>query len=299
MGSERRARLPHRVWRARTAYLFLVPFAAFYAAFSLWPIILSIKTSFYRVGPRDEFYIGLDNYKRMLDDSVFATALKNTLLLALGVVPFIIVTSLVVAVIAVQFSARYQSFVRMAFYLPAVASSVVLSLVWLWILNPIYGLLNYLIGQVGVEPKAWLGDESTALVAVMLVLFSFSLGPPVILFIAGINAIPPELYEAARIDGAGSWREFWHITMPLIRPTTTFVFVVTTIGTFQTFSIIQILTAGGPANSTQTIVYQIYQTGFVRGDFGYAAALSTALLLISYAFAIVQIRLIARENVEY
>lgn len=299
MENQRRARLLHRVWKARTAYLFLVPFAAFYAAFSLWPIILSIKTSLYRVGPLNQTFIGLDNYRRMFDDTVFATALKNTLLLALGVVPFIIVTSLFVAVIAVQFSARYQSFVRMAFYLPAVASSVVLSLVWLWILNPIYGLLNFVIGQVGIGPKEWLGNESTALVSVMLVLFSFSLGPPVILFIAGINAIPPDLYEAARIDGAGSWREFWHITLPLIRPTTTFVFVVTTIGTFQTFSIIQILTSGGPANATQTIVYQIYQTGFTRGDFGYAAALSTALLVISYAFAIVQIRLITRDEVEY
>jgi multiple sugar transport system permease protein len=172
---------------------------------------------------------------------------------------------------------------------------VVLTIVWKWILNPVYGLLNYILGLLGVAPIVWLGTTEWALIAVIIVVTSFSLGAPIILFMAGLNSIPNELYEAARIDGASAWQEFRHISLPLLRPTSAFVLFVTTIGTFQVFVVIQLLTKGGPANATQTIVYRIWETAFTLSDFGYAAAMSVFLLSIALVIAVVQMRLVSRE----
>ena len=285
----------HRAARARAAYLFVLPAYTTFAIFTLWPLLQSVLTSFQRVGIQRRDWIGIGNYERMLADEVFWRALVNTLLLSALIVPLVMICGLGIAVVAVRLSRRWQSLLRSAFYLPAVASAVVLSLVWLWILNPIYGLLNYLLGLVGFAPIAWLGQSETALLGILLVVFSFSLGGPVILFIAGLNSVPQELYEAARIDGASGWQEFSNIALPLIRPTSAFVMITTTIGTFQVFTVIQIMTRGGPANATQTIVYRIYEKAFLVSDFGYASALSVLLLGVAYAVALVQMRVVGRE----
>jgi multiple sugar transport system permease protein len=182
----------------------------------------------------------------------------------------------------------------MAFYLPAVASAVVISLIWLWILDPTAGLLNWVISIVGISPVAWLGETNTALVSILLVVFSFSLGTPIILFIAGLNAIPRDLYEAASIDGASTLQEFRHISIPLLRPATALIIVTTTIGTFHVFTVISILTRGGPVDATQTLVYYIWVRAFTLGDFGSAAALSVVLLAVTTLIVIVEFRFVNR-----
>ena len=274
---------------------FLVPLYVFFAAFTLLPLIVNVITSFQKVGPGTRRFVGFDNYERMLGDPTFWKAMENTLVLTLLLVPLVMATGLAIAAVATQLAMRWQSFFRLAFYLPAVASAVVLSLIWLWLLNPSFGLLNYVLGLVGLGPVEWLGQTETALLSVLMVVFSFSMGAPVILFIAGLNAVPTELYEAARIDGASPIQEFFRISLPLLRPTFAFVLITTTIGTFQVFAVIQILTRGGPANATQTIVYRIYEKAFVSFDFGQAASLSVVLLLIALVVAYVQMRIIGRS----
>lgn len=283
------------VWRARSSLGFLVPLYVFFAAFTLLPLVVNIVTSFQKVGAGTRSFVGFGNYERMLGDPVFWKAMENTLVLTLLLVPLIMATGLAIAAVATQLAMRWQSFFRLAFYLPAVASAVVLSLIWLWLLNPSFGLLNYVLGLVGVGPVEWLGQTETALLSVLMVVFSFSMGAPVILFIAGLNAVPTELYEAARIDGASPVQEFFRISLPLLRPTIAFVLITTTIGTFQVFAVIQILTRGGPANATQTLVYRIYEKAFVSFDFGQAASLSVVLLLIALVTAYVQMRVIGRS----
>lgn len=290
-----RGRLLRRIWRSRASYLLLLPFYAPFSLFVLGPVLANFSNSLQHIRPNQNVWVGLANYSKLLDDPVFWKALSNTMALTAGLVPLILAISLGIAAVASDMSRRWRSYYRMAFYLPVVASAVVLSLIWLWILNPIYGLLNFLIGLVGISPVTWLGSTETALGSVLLVLLSFSLGGPVVLFMAGIDGIPGEIFEAAQIDGASRRQQFSRITVPLLRPTIAFVLIVATIGTFQVFTVVQILTNGGPANATQTLVFSIYQTAFSYLDLGYAAAMSVVLLGLSFVIAVIQMRLVVRE----
>ena len=287
--------LARQIWRARWSYLFLLPFYSFFTLFFLVPLFQNIIYSLQKVGIRSSTWIGLENYERLLGDDTFFKAVANTVVLVAALVPIVMVLGIGIAAIARPLSVRWQAYFRLAFYLPVVASAVVLTIVWKWILNPVYGLLNYILSLVGIEPIVWLGTTEWALPAVLIVVASFSIGTPIILFMAGLNAIPAELYEAAKIDGATPWQEFRHISLPLLRPTSAFVLIVTTIGTFQVFSVIQLLTKGGPANATQTIVYRIWETAFTLSDFGMAAAMSVVLLAIAFVIAIVQLRVVNRD----
>jgi multiple sugar transport system permease protein len=291
----RARRLLREVWRNRWSYIFLLPFYSFFTLFFLIPLFQNITSSLHKVGIRSSTFVGLENFQRLAGDATFAKAVFNTVVLVAALVPIVMVVGIGIAAIARPLSARWQSYFRLAFYLPVVASAVVLTVIWKWILNPIYGLLNYVLGLAGIEPIVWLGSTEWALIAVLIVVASFSIGTPIILFMAGLNAIPNELYEAAKIDGASPWQEFRHISLPLLRPTTAFVLIVTTIGTFQVFVVIQLLTRGGPANATQTIVYRIWETAFTLSDFGYAAAMSVVLLGIAFVIALVQMRLVSRD----
>lgn len=286
------------VYEARWAYFFVLPAYVFFLWFTLVPLYEGLKLSLYRVSLRGLTWAGLENFRRLLDDQAFLLALRNTLIFTLVVVPVIVVVSLALALAIFPMGKRAQSFYRMAFYMPAVASSVVLSMVWLWIYNPSYGLLNYLIGLVGFPPVAWLGSTKWALPALAFVVITWTIGQPIILFLAALGSIPTDLFEAAHIDGANGWQTFWHITLPLLRPTALFVVITQTIGVFQVFVVVQMLTRGGPAHATQTIVYRIYETAFQFFDFGYAAAMSVVLLVIVSIIAVFQFRLLGRD-VEY
>ena len=287
---------PTRHGRRRIApYVLLLPFYALFATFTLWPLLQNILISFQRVDLTRYTWIGLKNYQVLFADPVFLTAVRNTVVLSAGLVPLTVVLSLAIAVVATALPRGPRNFYRIAFYLPAVASATVISIVFLWILNPIYGLLNYAIGLVGIPPVAWLGNTDTALFSIMLVVLTFSVGVPVILFMAGLDAIPRDLYEAARIDGAGARQAFRSITLPLLRPTLAFVLITSTIASFQVFTVVQLLTQGGPANATQTVVYGIYQTAFVDLNFGGAAAASVLLMMFGLGIALIQMRVVNRD----
>ncbi len=284
----------HRIWRARWAYIFMAPFLLPFVVFVLWPIIAAILSSFQRVGYISRTWVGLANYAAVLTDNISLQAFWNTGVLVVWVVPLETILSLAIAVVVVRLSRRWQSYFRVAFYVPVVASSVILSLIWLWLLNPVYGLFDQFLGIFGVAHVDWLGQVNTALYAVMFVLLSTSLGIPIIVFIAGLNAVPREVLEAAKIDGATWPNELRYVSLPLMRPVIGFILVVTTIGTSQVFAVVELLTKGGPASSTETVVYQIWERAFALNDLGFASALSVLLLLITLVAAVVQVRTLGR-----
>jgi multiple sugar transport system permease protein len=287
--------LIRRIVRARHAYLFLAPFLFFFLAFTILPILLTVVISFQDVGIRTTTWVGLDNYADLADDAVFWRAVVNSIVVTAVVVPVATIVSLAIAAIAVTLPMRWQSLARGGFYLPAIASALVLTMVWLWILHPVHGILNWVISPLGIGPIEWLGRSNTALASVMLVVLSFSLGQPVILFIAALNGIPREIYEAARLDGATAFREFVRISVPLVRPVLALVVIILTLGTFQIFVIVKVMTLGGPANATQSLVFRIWQLAFTRGDFGAAAAIAVVLLVIGLGIAIFQMRFISTD----
>lgn len=287
-----------RLYDARWAYFFIFPAYIFFIIFTLYPLIKGLSYSFYDVGLASTEWVGLDHFRKMFDSSVFTIALRNTFLIVLGVVPAVIFLSILISVVVFPLTNKIQTFFRVAFYLPTVASGVVLSMVWIWMLNPSYGLINHVLSWVNLGPVEWLGQPGMALISVMVVTLTFILGQPVILYLAGLGGIPTDLYEAAMIDGANAWRRFWKITLPLLKPTTLFVAVTQTMGVFQVFVVIMLLTNGGPANGTQTIVFRMYQTAFSQWDFGYASALGMVLIFIVTIITLLIYRLFG-QDVEY
>ena len=210
--------LPRRLWAARWAYLFLLPAMIPFALFILWPMFEGLRLSFYDAQLVSRKWIGLGNFFALAQDHAFRKAVLNTIYFVLGVVPLTVAISLFLAVIVSPLRLMVQSFFRMAFYLPVVAAGVVLSIVWLYIYNPTYGLLNYLLTVFNLPPVQWLGTTETALPSLAMVVVSWTIGQPLIIFLAGLAGIPQDLYDAASIDGAGAWNKFWYVTMPLMRP---------------------------------------------------------------------------------
>lgn len=252
---------------------------------------------------------GLENYRELFSDRVFWKALRNTFFFAAGVVPANLVISLFLAVLIFPLSKKAQTFFKAAFYLPAVASLVVVSLIWRWLYDPAYGLLNYILETLGLPPLKFLASSTTALPSIMAMVVMVSIGASLILLLAAMNGIPKELYETALLDGANAWQKFWHVTLPLIRPTILFLVVVGTIDAFREFTTIYVMTSagpgtgsggagGGPNYATTTMVFYIFRLGFRLSKFGVASALATVMFVIIFFVAFIQFRIL-RSEIEY
>ncbi|MFZ5917361.1 MAG: carbohydrate ABC transporter permease [Chloroflexota bacterium] len=287
--------LIRRIIDQRWAYFFILPAYIPFLIFTVYPLIDGMRLSVYDADLKGQTFIGLENFRQLFQDEAFLRGFQNTVFFVAGVVPLALFLSLFIAVMIFPLRKSVQSFFRMSFYLPVVASGVILSMVWLWIYSPTFGLLNYILMSFGLPRVEWLGSMSTALPSLALVVLTWILGQPVILFVASLGNIPTELLEAAQIDGANSWQRFWKVTFPLLLPTTLYVLVTQTIGVFQVFVVVLLMTKGGPAYATMTIVYDIYQTAFDFYHFGYAAAMGVVLLLIVGAIAVIQYRFLGRE----
>lgn len=285
-----------RLYEGRWGFFFAAPAILLFCVFILFPLVQGLTLSFFDASLSPERkYVGLANFQRLAADPAFLQALKNTGALVLGVAPLSTILGLSIALVVFPLSQRAQSFFRLAFYLPGVASGVVLALVWLWIYQPTYGLLNHVLGMFGGPRIAWLGSAEWALPSLGLVVLTWILGQPVLLLLAGLGGISSELMEAAHLDGAGPVARLWRITLPLLRPTLLFVLVTQTIAVMQTVVVVIVMTHGGPANATQTLVYRIYETAFDFYQFGYASAMGTVLFLFAGAITLVQFRLLGRE----
>lgn len=280
-----------------TGYALLVPALLVLGVFTLVPIGFSLWLSVYRwdmMSPNRRF-LGLDNFRRLLDDPAFFNALGNNLFYTAGTVLPSTIIALALALV-VNRNLRGRAWFRSAFFAPVVTSTVALSLVWTWIYHPEIGQLNAALGLVGVAPVRWLRDPDTALAAIVAMSVWKSIGYDMVLFLAGLQQIPGTLYEAARVDGAGTWRLHRDITVPMLRPTIFFVLIISTIDAMQVFTQIDVMTQGGPARSTETLVYYLYHRAFQTYEMGYASAIAWALFVIIVGLSLVQSRLLAPDR---
>ncbi len=275
----------------KVGYLLLLPFYVFYFFFILVPVIAALFLSFTNY----DFYktmnwVGLKNYINIFGDDVFVKSVWNTLRYGiLTIIPQMVI-GLAVA-IALNGNIAFKKFSRSAFYIPFIFSMVAVSMIWMWIYDPSYGFLNKLLVSLGLAPKQWLFDARYALNAITVMSVWKVIGYNMVVYLAGLQSIPGYLYEAALVDGAGAWKRFVKITFPMLSPTTFFLFVTACINTFKVFEQVNVMTNGGPMDSTTTIVHQIYNKAFIEFKMGYASSMSIVMLII--------IALITLANMKY
>jgi multiple sugar transport system permease protein len=280
-------------------YFFILPAFLMFLIFSLYPILDSVRLSFEHFSLRGgREWVGFQNYSELLQEDDFRTAVKNTFLYALGIVPVGVVISLILASLIYRLPNAAQVFFKSAYYLPVVTSGVVLSMIWIYLYDPAFGLLNFMLGKVGIDPVLWLSNPKTSLPSLVMMFHASHWGGAIILLTASMGGIPKDLYEAARLDGASYIRQQTSITVPLLKPAITYVAITGTIASLQIFTEIFLMTNGGPNFKTTNMVFLIYQEGFVSFDFGRASAIAVMLLVITIVFAIAQFRVL-RSNVEY
>jgi multiple sugar transport system permease protein len=282
-----------------SGYVFMTPTIVIVGMFVLLPIIYAIFLAFHKVNLLGEVsfrFIGMDNFTRMADDTRAWIALRNTFKFVLIVVPLQTLLAVILASV-LNAKIRFKNFFRVAYYIPTVTSSAVLVLIFMWIYNN-NGLLNYMLGKVGLPTYNWLGDPSVALFGIMIMNIWSTAPLFMVIYLAALQDIPDALYEAAEIDGAGTFRKFVNITLPLLKPITFYVVVMGIIGTFQLFDQSYIFSAGsgGPNNSTLSIVLLIYQYAFKNLDMGYAAALAFMLALVIMIVTLIQRRIFREEK---
>lgn len=268
-----------------SAYGFLLPSLIFFVGFVIIPMLICIYYSFtdYQMG-RDTVthFVGLSNYVKMFTtDPVFLRALKNTLVIVIVSVPTVCAFSIWVSSVIYKLSDAGKSLFRVIFYLPVVTGSVAVTVVWKWMYNNYYGIFNYLGKTMGLIEKNinWLGDEKWALWCIILILFTTSVGQPIVLYVSALSNVDASIVEAAKVDGANDMQVFWKIKWPSIKPTTLYILIITTINSFQCFALIQLLTSGGPNHSTDTVMYYIYYTAFKLYDYGYGNAMGVVLAI--------------------
>lgn len=277
-------------------YLFLAPFMTAFAVFWTWPIVYSLYLSFINTRQRPWTFDPLFNWSRLLQDSAFWNALGNTMTILVVQVPIMLALAVALAMAFDSDLLRVKGFYRFAFFAPLVLGAVPYSAVFRLIFNADFGVLNYGLATVGLPTVRWLFESTPALVTIMIALTWRWTGYNAIILLSGLQSIPRALYEAARIDGAGAWSQFWHITLPLLRPVLLFTFVLSTIGTLQLFTEPFLITNTGPGGATETLVTYLYKQGFRNFNFGYASAIAYTVALIAAAFSIVQIRLVGGRN---
>jgi multiple sugar transport system permease protein len=275
----------------RAGWGFLAVPLVLFVVFVLLPVGIAVVislTDYAVVG--ETSWVGGENYTRIWRDPFFWTALSNTARYTLMYVPLGLVVALGAALLLHR-SSRATSLFRTLFYIPVVSSTVATATIWYWLLNPTKGLLNVALGWFGIDGPAWLYDSRWAMTAIVLMSVWAGFGTNMIIFLGGLQGIPRDLYEAARLDGANAWQQLWHVTVPQLARTTFLVTTLLIIAAFQVFDQAYVLTEGGPGNSTVTMVYYIYNKGFGALEMGYASALSFVLFLIILVFSLVNARL--------
>jgi multiple sugar transport system permease protein len=281
---------------------FALPFVLIFTVFMAGPIVASLLLSFTDFGladlrnPLGTDLVGLQNYVDLLTDGKFITAILNTAYFVVVGVPLTLVLGLAVAMALDRGINRLRTLFRVGFYLPVVTSIVAIAVVWRYVLNPDQGLANLLLGSIGIEGPHWLGDPALAMPSIIAMAVWRNLGFSMVIFLAGLQTIPAQLYEAAAIDGASRWQAFRHVTLPMLRPTILFISVITTIGYLQLFEEPFVMTEGGPLDRTLSIAQYMYQQGFQFFHQGYAAAIAWILFLLVGLVALIQFRVLRTET---
>lgn len=274
------------------AYLYLLPALVILVIFNIYPIYKSFAMSFYTDYNFFQNIVnayGFDNFVKIFNDPNFYLAVRNTFIFVIGVVPVSIVLSLAIALLLNQIK-WLSSFFRTVYFLPFVTSTVAISLVWSWIYHTRFGLMNYFLSFLGIDPIAWLTDPKYAMLAVVIMAIRKSLGFNIILFLVGLNNIDKTYYQVAEVDGAREWQRFTNITIPLLSPTTFLITVVGTINSFKVFDEVYAMFQGrpGPAKSTLTVVYYLYEKFYTEYQYGIAAAAGVVLFVIILIITLIQ-----------
>jgi multiple sugar transport system permease protein len=282
-------RLSYRRKEEIAGYLFILPWIVGFLVFQLGAMLTALAMSFLKadfLSPAR--FVGLRNFESLLDDGTFWIALQNTVLYALGRMPFVLALGLSIALLLNRERWGVRG-LRTLYFLPSVTSGVAVALLWIWILNPDYGLLNAGLGAVGIGGPKWLYSEEWALPALGLVSL-WGVGSSMLIYLAGLRSVPTELYEAASLDGAGPIRRFFAVTLPMLTPTLFYTLVTGIIASYQVFLNAYILTGGGPNNATLTMVLYVYRKAFQEFNMGYASAVAWVLFLIILVFTLLVFR---------
>ena len=281
-----------------SAYLFLAPSLLQLFVLLLFPVVFSFYLSFHEwnILEPEKAFVGLDNYTRLLHDSRARQAIFNTIYYTVVSVPLTLFCGLLVALL-LNNHIRGRGIFRAMYYLPGITSAVAVAIVWKWIFNGDFGLINYYLIRGGLtsQPIRWLTDPILAMPSVIIVSVWSGLGGCMIIYLAGLQAIPDELYDAAKVDGAGPIRRLFSITIPLLAPSTFFLLITSIIGAFQQFGLPYLLTAGGPVGRTTTIAYYLYTSAFKNFEMGYAAAMSYVLFAMIFVFTLLHMRFAYRD----
>ena len=272
------------------ALVMLAPNILLFAVFMLFPIIWTFAMSLTRydiISPMK--FTGLDNFISIFQDEVALECLRNTLVFTVITVPAGIVVSLFLAIL-LDSDIHLKRIYRAAFFLPSITSWVAIAVVWQWLYNPEFGLINYFLSFLGVPPIQWLTTSRLSLISVCIVSIWRGAGYGMLIFLAGLQGISTVYYEASELDGASRWQQIFRITIPLLTPTTFFVFVTSVIGSFQTFDIVNLMTKGGPGRSSSLLAHYLYQNAFKYMKMGYASALAYLLFFVIMTITIINMR---------
>ncbi|MBN1315838.1 MAG: sugar ABC transporter permease [Anaerolineales bacterium] len=288
------------------AWIFLAPALVFFVTVLMYPTLRAFYISLFRwpLGAEVKTFVGIENYAALPHDALFLKSIKNTFLFAAGFIAPEIVLSMGLAILLNRKTTRLRGLFRLAFFIPVVSSSVAISFVWKWLFEPSQGLINYLLGFFQISPLPWLMHPKTALLSVIIVTIWQTMGFDVVIFSAGLQTIPNDFYDAAKVDGANAWQQILRITLPLLSPTTVLVITMDIIWALQVFTTVYLMTGGGtsppggPLNSTRTMVLHIYQVAFRSLRLGEGAAVSVVLFFIILIVTIIQMRL-SRKSFEY
>ncbi len=279
-----------------TPYLFLIPALIFMGIFLFYPIVDVFRLSFTNYNMIQEAtYVGTQNYENLFNDPLFWKTLKNSFIYLVGVVPLLVILPIFIAIL-VNRKLKGIKWFRAAYYIPVVTSMVVVGIMWKWLYRG-NGLLNYLLQTIGLinEPVSWLTSTDFALYSVMAVTIWKGLGYYMVIYLAGLQSIPQNLYEVAQIDGANWWQKHLHITIPLLKPSILLVTILSSIAAMKVFTEVYVMTKGGPINSSKTLVFYIYEKAFENLNLGYAAAMGFVLFVIIFILSFINFKVLGQE----
>ena len=281
-----------------TAYSFLTPALILMGLFLILPAVMAIYyafTDYYLLTPGEKAFVGLENFIQLFSDPIFLQSMKNIGIFVLCVIPIQVGAALGLALL-INKNRKGNLFFKIAYFAPVVLSLVVISVLWLYLLNPSEGLINILLAKVGIEPQPFLTSPDQALYTIVFVSAWQGAGYQMLIFLAGLQNIPSSVYEASKIDGANKWQNFIHITLPLLKPTTLLIMITTFIAAFKLIIQPMVMTQGGPMNSTMTPVYYIYQSGFSDRLIGYASAMTVVFGIVIGIVTLIQSKLSGEED---
>ena len=277
--------------------LFLLPNVVIFILFIIVPLFQGLRMAFMDWGTfTTPKFVGLENFRRLFKDDVFLITVKNTVVYSFFTVILLVAASLILAMMLSSNRRKGEKAFRAVFYIPSLLSMIVVGIAWRFILGDELGIINYVARSLGGEPIHFLTDGKLAMASVIFVSVWASAGYYMVMFISGLQAIPGDVYEAARIDGSSSWNTFWRITLPLLKSTLLVVLVLATIASFKAYELITTMTRGGPGYATKFIVQQVYQVAFQEDRMGYASAMSIVLMFIIGAFTLIQFKIAGKED---